>query len=42
MVHTVQAIRLCNISKPAMRADALRDAICDALNDFLREYGIGQ
>jgi len=34
------AIRLANCKEPAQAAAILRDAICDALNDFLTEYGI--
>ena len=39
-IPSEQAIRLANCNDPAQAAEILRDAICDALNDFLREYGI--
>jgi len=39
-IPSERAIQLANCTEPAQAADILRDAITDALNDFLREYGI--
>lgn len=39
-IPSEHAIRLANCNDPAQTAEILRDAITDALNDFLTEYGI--
>lgn len=41
-IPSEQAIRLANCNDPAQAAGILRDAITEALNEFLREYGIAQ